>query len=408
VLVVVDRNSAIIGDAFEKKSSIYSTHQDMCRFSGRKSDGYQKTLASIQEFIIPTALSGSGAQDSDESIATIHATALYTQPDEATQGGGFSVATQKQDSGQVSSNQTRETSNPHKPFHACEEQSVSPLEKSNIPPRKLRARLWEKNGDHVLSVFFEDRCLNIQFHRTVRVPDDGRTYNLPANLGTFPLFNIADFTDTLSQDVVEKGGFFLPMYRKLRALLTMTPQYIQCANYYSHLEREAMWISFHEEGEWQRQTRKAPFAIRIYAGGVNAISGEPMRPNMATFLKSMNGVPKKQDYIVFPKQHWIDGAAVSPGVVRQFVAMPYGSGSSIEKQITGLETVGGIQIEIIPASAGMRILIITCREFYVYMRPDDTVDLLLKTIASREGIPTYEYKLYFSGRQLEGGKNYHF
>jgi len=46
-----------------------------------------------------------------------------------------------------------------------------------------------------------------------------------------------------------------------------------------------MWISFHEEGKWKRQSRRVPFAIRIYAGGINAISGEPMRPNMATFSK---------------------------------------------------------------------------------------------------------------------------
>lgn len=186
----------------------------------------------------------------------------------------------------------------------------------------------------------------------------------------------------------------------------MTSHAAPDTNYLWRLEREAMWISFHEEGKWKRQSDIVPFAVRIYAGGVNAISGEPMRPNMATFLKSRNGVPKKQDYLVFPNQYWIDGSAVSPGVVRQFVAMPYGSGSSIEKQVTGMETVGGIQIEIIPASAGMRILIVTHRRFYVYMRPDDTVDLLLHTIASRDGVSVdlYLYYFHYGGRLLERGK----
>jgi hypothetical protein len=170
------------------------------------------------------------------------------------------------------------------------------------------------------------------------------------------------------------------------------------------LEREALWISFHEEGEWRRTSKRIPFAIRIYTGGINAISGEPMRPNMATFLKAMNGVRPKQDYLVFPDQRWIDGTTVSPGVVRQFVSTSYGSGFSIENQITGLETVGGIQIEIIPALAGMRIMVVTKRQFYVYMRPDDTVDLLQDTIADREGTSASDYRFKSAGKPLERSK----
>lgn len=88
-----------------------------------------------------------------------------------------------------------------------------------------------------------------------------------------------------------------------------------------------MWLRF-------KSTKK--FAIRIYVGGVNGITGEPMIPNMATLLKRQNGVEKTQDYIVVPEQPWVDGIATGPGVVKQFVAVPYGSGYSIEYQVNFL------------------------------------------------------------------------
>jgi hypothetical protein len=69
---------------------------------------------------------------------------------------------------------------------------------------------------------------------------------------------------------------------------------------------------------------------------------------MATLLKAKNNVRKKQDYIVVPPQPWLDGIAVEPGNVRQFVAVDTKSGRSIEEQITGSETVGGLQLEVVP------------------------------------------------------------
>jgi len=38
--------------------------------------------------------------------------------------------------------------------------------------------------------------LAITFQRTLRIPDDGKTYPLPASLGTFPLRPIDDFSTT--------------------------------------------------------------------------------------------------------------------------------------------------------------------------------------------------------------------
>lgn len=100
-----------------------------------------------------------------------------------------------------------------------------------------------------------------------------------------------------------------------------------------------MWIQF---------STYSPFVLKVYVGGINGVSGDPMVPNMATYLKQQNNVPRKQDYLVLPSQPWLDGIATAPGLVKQFVAMPYGSGYSVEHQVTGMETVGGLQFEVIP------------------------------------------------------------
>ena len=55
-----------------------------------------------------------------------------------------------------------------------------------------------------------------------------------------------------------------------------------------------------------------------------------------------------QDYVVAPKQPWLDGYCVEKGEIRQFVAMPLGRGYSVEEQITGKAEYGGLQIVAYP------------------------------------------------------------
>ncbi|KAF2004808.1 hypothetical protein P154DRAFT_425628, partial [Amniculicola lignicola CBS 123094] len=77
----------------------------------------------------------------------------------------------------------------------------------------------------------------------------------------------------------------------------------------------------------------ARFAITLYVGGVNTISGESAEETAETLsrrqqqLKSGKSV---QDYLVMPEQKRLDGVVVKPGTVRQFVATPVGSGHSVE------------------------------------------------------------------------------
>jgi len=94
-----------------------------------------------------------------------------------------------------------------------------------------------------------------------------------------------------------------------------------------------------------------PYVIKVYVGAVNAVSGEPAVETAATALRRRHKLSQGQsiqDYVVAPDQKWLDGVAGSVGQVRQFVAMPMGSGHSVEAQISGEEVVGGIQFEITP------------------------------------------------------------
>jgi hypothetical protein len=58
-----------------------------------------------------------------------------------------------------------------------------------------------------------DDNLEISFHRTVRLPNDGKICTLPTSLGKLPMFDSQDFSQRLPVDVREKGGLILPMWR---------------------------------------------------------------------------------------------------------------------------------------------------------------------------------------------------
>lgn len=133
--------------------------------------------------------------------------------------------------------------------------------------------------------------LAISFRRTIRVPDNAQVSKLPPGLGCFPLYKVHDYASRLPQDVLDKGGIFFPMHQK-----------------------EAMWIHFKAD---------APFMIKIYCGGVNVVSGEHSNENAETTERRLKLAEEGkciQDYVVVPNQLWIDGVAIKPSVVRQFVA----------------------------------------------------------------------------------------
>jgi len=64
-------------------------------------------------------------------------------------------------------------------------------------------------------------------------------------------------------------------------------------------QREATWINF-------EATR--PFAVKVYVGGVNAISGEAMTETEETVKRRSARLKEKkiiEDYVVAPDQLWL-------------------------------------------------------------------------------------------------------
>jgi hypothetical protein len=157
--------------------------------------------------------------------------------------------------------------------------------------------------------------LEVEFQRTLRIPDDGKTYPLPPGLGQFPVKHTDDYKDRIPAKWAERGGVMVPTY-----------------------QAEALWIKFNAKNIPNRKgIRGYVFAVRVAAGKINAVSGE-----------SWTVMVKDGDHMVVPPQPWLDGFCVEKGKIRQFMAMPLGWGMTVEHQVTGQEEHGGIQIEVIP------------------------------------------------------------
>jgi hypothetical protein len=155
--------------------------------------------------------------------------------------------------------------------------------------------------------------LRVTFQRTLRIPDDGKTYPLPPGLGAFPLRRVDDYADRVPAEWRARGGLMLPMY-----------------------QREAMWICFAGQ-HWK------PRAVKIGVGKACAITGKPWSDQLHE---------RPQDYVVTPPQPWLDGIHTGEGTIRQFVAMPLGLGYTVEGQVTGEERFGGVGLAVLEPKPG--------------------------------------------------------
>ena len=154
---------------------------------------------------------------------------------------------------------------------------------------------------------FSESELRVSFQRTIRVPDDKKKYQLPPSLGPFPLYK----ENAAAEEII------LPMYQK-----------------------EAMWLNFSAPSTKQ-------VIVKIGVGNVNAISGEQWR--------SGHIQQNPQNYIICPKQPWLDGIKVESiskdeQYVRQFIAMSMDSEATIEQQLKSYGLIdkveGGLRIEV--------------------------------------------------------------
>ena len=176
----------------------------------------------------------------------------------------------------------------------------------------------ELKNDSLLFSFTEvhpDAKLKIDFQRTLRIPDDDKDYPLPPGLGRFPLRHVDDYSNTVPAKWIEHGGVMLPMYQS-----------------------EALWLNFRSDYIDDHGT-SYPFVIKVATGKINAVTGK----DWSDWLQR-----DPQDYMVSTEQPWLDGYCVEKGIIRQFVAMPLGTGYSAEEQVTGKADHGGIQIIVYP------------------------------------------------------------
>jgi len=156
------------------------------------------------------------------------------------------------------------------------------------------------------SIRFGDH-LTVSFKRTLRLADDGTVHRLPPNFGVFPVYQVADFAGRVPAGW-RAGEAFIPVY-----------------------QREALYVGFDHEAPWR------PHAVKVAAGRINALTGE-------FEVDGLTSDP--QNYLVCPPQLWLDGFKTGTGVVRQFVAVSFGTGHTIEAALAGAEGFGGLQITI--------------------------------------------------------------
>jgi len=195
----------------------------------------------------------------------------------------------------------------------------------------------------------------ISFQRTLRIPDDGKTYPLPPGLGLFPLCHVDDHAEKVPASWLKRGGVMLPIY-----------------------QAEAVWLSF---------TSGYPCALKVGTGKINAVSGQSW-----TSLLSQN----PQDYVILPEQPWLDGYCVEQGYIRQFIAMPLGEGYTAEEQVTGSGDHGGVQLQIYPLKAKIYFEQSIRPEF-----PKALIDILLHLIPS----PRESQVLFAAPVALRAGSN---
>ena len=138
-----------------------------------------------------------------------------------------------------------------------------------------------------------DARLRIDFQRTLRIPDDNRSYPLPPGLGRFPLQHVDDHAARLPEAWAQHGGVMLPMR-----------------------QAEALWLNFECVAGF-------PCAVKIAAGKINAVIDPANPPPAITISKLGSGINRMAVTIDFRMNllveiHGIQ--ALFPGI-KTFIAL---------------------------------------------------------------------------------------
>ncbi|EFC42305.1 predicted protein [Naegleria gruberi] len=177
-------------------------------------------------------------------------------------------------------------------------------------PNKLSIKIQDDGCGIVFFSKEKDDRVEVKFHRTIRLPEDDKSYPLPSSMGLFAIEKVDDYLETVPEDFKKHGGVFI------------------CIQ-----QREALRMEF------VNTNIHFPHALKIASGKINVLSGEEWDERIIE--------RPVQDYIVSPMQKRLDG--INCGgfrKVKQFVAMPLGKGYTLEGQLSTNEeeSIGGIQI----------------------------------------------------------------
>lgn len=209
----------------------------------------------------------------------------------------------------------------------------------------------------ILDTHFNHK-VSISFNRTLRVPEDDHTYNLPALFGRFPIASVDDVHGSLPEPIAQKGGVIFPM-RPREAVSIGT-----CSPKAARVRFRPPFVGYSPTPVlgYPGQPTEPKFAMRILCGGVNAVSCIP-EDKQSEYKQSKD---QPQNYIVAPTQKRLDGfmatathrytqskmPSSSEEKVRQFVTMPTSQRYTVEEQTTGIAALNGFQIIVAPRYAG--------------------------------------------------------
>lgn len=159
-------------------------------------------------------------------------------------------------------------------------------------------------------------------------------------------------------------------------------------------------------------TSKVPFAIKIFAGGVNTITGKANHETISEMPDLSLGCNHygrpKQDYAVAPNQPWIHSLIKAKVTTHQFLAHRVGSQAGYVAQVGHTDAVVCMQFEITPRKnipgvvyIGVETLSGKRIETDAYL--SHTVfelEAKIARIATKEGIETKQQCLYLRGQKL--------